>query len=83
MRAFIVSCLAVVVIGAGGYFFLNTMQQPTGVAYTTDGARISPDWAWRSNGSTTEECDARKSWQWIFVDLGTPDGESAICKISQ
>ena len=40
MRAFLVACLAVIVIGAGGYFFLNAMQEPTGVAYTTDGARI-------------------------------------------
>lgn len=48
MRAFLAACLAIVVIGAGGYFSLNAMQKPTGVAYTTDGTRINPRWTWRS-----------------------------------
>ena len=26
MRAFFVACLAIVVVGAGGYFFVNSMQ---------------------------------------------------------
>lgn len=82
MRAFVVACLAVV-IGTGGYLFLNSIQEPTGVAYTTDGARISTNWSWRSVGSRPDECDARKSWQWIFVDFGSPDGESAVCSVSQ
>ena len=96
MRAFLVACLAIVVIGAGGYFSLNAMQQPSGIAYTTDGARINPKWTWRSvfrpasargpatktainipeaPGEMAEECDVRTTWQWIFVDFGTPDGE--------
>ncbi len=48
MRAFLAACLAIVVIGAGGYFALSVLQRPTGVAYTTDGARISPRWSWRA-----------------------------------
>jgi hypothetical protein len=48
MRAFLVACLAIVIVGTGGYYGLNTIQQPTGVAYSTDGARISPHWTWRS-----------------------------------
>jgi hypothetical protein len=104
MRAFLTACLAIVVIGAGGYFFLNAMQKPSGIAYTTDGARISPKWSWRSvfrrtnaRGPATktamnipeapsdmaEECDVRTASQWIFVDFGSPDGESAICADSQ
>jgi hypothetical protein len=83
MRAFLAACLALVVIGAGGYFFLGSVQEPSGVAYTTSGARISTGWSWRSVGSRTGECDARKSWQWAFVDLGKPHGESATCSISQ
>jgi hypothetical protein len=47
MRAFLAACLAIVVIAAGSYFALSTLQQPTGAAYTTDGARISPQWSWR------------------------------------
>ena len=30
MRAFLLACLAIVVIGAGGYLGLNTLQQPSG-----------------------------------------------------
>ena len=48
MRAFIVACLAILVIGAGGYFGVNTMQQSSGVAFATDGARINPKWTWRA-----------------------------------
>jgi hypothetical protein len=86
MRAFLVACLAIVVIGAGGYFLLNAIQEPSGVAYTTDGARISTNWSWReptTKTAQTAECDARKSWQWIFVDFGNPKGESAVCSVSQ
>jgi hypothetical protein len=32
MRAFLVACLAVIVIGASGYFFLTAVQEPTDVA---------------------------------------------------
>lgn len=83
MRAFLAACLALVVVGAGGYFFLNAMQEPTGMAYTTDSARISTNWSWRSTGGRADECDARKSWQWFFVDFGKPDGEPATCSVSQ
>lgn len=88
MRAFLLGCLAIVAVGAGGYFLLNAVQQPSGMAFATDGARISPSWAWREPStaappSPTPSCDPRKSWQWFFVDLGSPEGESAICKISQ
>ena len=83
MRVFLVSCLAIIVIGAGGYFFLSALQEPTGAAYTTDGTRINANWSWRSVGSSTDTCDPRKSWQWVFVDFGKPDGESATCSISQ
>lgn len=48
MRAFLAACLAIVVIGASSYFALGALQQPTGVAYTTGAARISPHWSWRA-----------------------------------
>lgn len=103
MRAFLVACLAIVIIGTGGYFGLNAMQQPSGEAYATDGARINPHWSWRSvlhmqgkapasqiamnipNAPTSmaQECDVRTTWQWIFVDFGSPEGESDTCSSSQ
>jgi len=86
MRAYLLACLAIVVVGAGGYFLLNAVQQPSGTAFATDGARISPNWAWRAPSTATPPtaaCDPRKSWQWFFVDLGSPEGESATCSISQ
>jgi hypothetical protein len=90
MRAFLVACLAIVAIGAGGCVFLNAMQEPSGIAYATDSARINTSWAWRSVSQTgagketqAEACNMRKAWQWIFVDFGRPAGESAACSISQ
>jgi basic membrane lipoprotein Med (substrate-binding protein (PBP1-ABC) superfamily) len=44
MRAFLVACLAIVVVGACGFFVIDVMQKPTGVAFTTDGARIDRTW---------------------------------------
>ncbi|MFZ3359273.1 MAG: hypothetical protein WA177_10965, partial [Xanthobacteraceae bacterium] len=76
-------------LGIGGYFLLGTMQEPAGLAYSTIGARIEPGWSWRSILSTSEvgpaasQCTPRAAWQWIFVDLGSPDGEPALCKFSQ
>lgn len=86
MRAFLLACVAIVVIGAGGYFLLDSMQQSTGAAYTIDGARIATNWSWReptTKPRQNNECDARKSWQWIFVDFGHPAGEATVCSVSQ
>jgi hypothetical protein len=95
VRVYLLACLAIVVICIGGYVALNTIQEPTGIAYATDSARISPHWAWRSILSTSganesatktateQECHRRKTWQWIFVDFGRPEGESKICTDSQ
>jgi hypothetical protein len=102
MRAFLAACLAVVVVGTGGYFFLDRMQEPSGLAFSTDGARINPQWSWRAMFRSTsapatttamtipeapselaEDCTLRTANEWIFVDFGTPKGESEICKISQ
>ena len=90
MRAFLLSCVAIVVLGGVAYFSLNSIQQPSGVAYATEGARIDPNWSWRSvvngsaNGSTiADECSLRTTWQWVFVDFGDPKGESNTCSISQ
>jgi len=102
MRAFLLACVAVVVVGAGGYYTLASLQQPSGIAFSTDAARINPQWTWRSifgkaaapaqTGGTAvppapselvEACDPRTATQWIFVDLGTPAGESGLCSISQ
>jgi hypothetical protein len=85
MRAFLVACLAVVVIGAVGYFSLNSVQKPTGAAYTTEGARIDPSWSWRriSSVATARPCEPRTSWQWFFVDFRRPAGEPSICSDSQ
>jgi len=99
MRAYLVACLAIFVIGAVGYFGVNSIQEPSGIAYTTDGVRISPDWSWRRPTSQpaakstmkipgapaemVESCDVRTSYQWIFVDFGDPKGEPKVCSDSQ
>jgi hypothetical protein len=47
MRVFLISCLAVVVLALGAFLSLNAVQKPTGVRYTTEGARINPGWSFR------------------------------------
>jgi len=47
MRVFLVACLAIVILAVGGYLSVNAMQRLSGVAYTTEGARINPSWSWR------------------------------------
>ena len=41
MRVFLVACLAIVILAVGGYLSVNAMQRLSGVAYTTEGARIN------------------------------------------
>ena len=48
MRAFLVACLAVIVIGVGGLITLNSFQRSAASAYSTDGARINQKWSWRN-----------------------------------
>jgi hypothetical protein len=95
VRVYLAACLASVIICIGGYFALNTIQEPTGLAYATDGARINPHWAWRSvlgpsgptepstKTATDQKCSTREAWQWIFVEFGRPEGESKVCRDSQ
>jgi hypothetical protein len=90
MRPFLAACLAIVIIGAAGYFSLGAMQQPAGVAYSTSAVRINPALSWRAvlsknvtGDPTTHQCTSRTASQWIFVDLRDPRGEPALCSISQ
>lgn len=94
MRAYLTACLAIIVIGTGSYFLLGTMQTPSGIAFSSDAARINPQWSWRSvflqagtgpnaTSEWVQACEPRSTWQWIFVDLGTPHGEPAVCSDSQ
>ena len=48
MRAFLVACLAVIVIGVGSIVALSSFQRSAAAAYSTDGARINPKWSWRN-----------------------------------
>ncbi len=47
MRAFLAACLAIVVIAVAGYFATSVAQRLSGVAYTTEGARIKQSWTYR------------------------------------
>jgi hypothetical protein len=92
MRAFLTACIAIVILGAVGYLFLGAMQNPAGFAFSTQGARITPSWAWRSVGYPTipttvaapeNVCVTPKEWQWVFIDFGGLHGQPAVCSISQ
>jgi hypothetical protein len=81
MGAFVAACVAFIVLGAGGYLVLGGAQKSAGVAYSTQSTRIDPSWSWRAQGN--EACEPRSSWQWFFVDFGTPKGEAKVCSVSQ
>jgi hypothetical protein len=85
VRAFLTACLVVFLIGTAGYFALDALQQPSGLAFTTIGARINPDWSWRTalTGSAARDCEPRKVWQWFYVDFRHPTGEPRVCSDSQ
>jgi Kef-type K+ transport system membrane component KefB len=44
MHAFLAACVAIIAIGVMSHFALSALQQPAGLAYTTDGVRIGPGW---------------------------------------
>jgi cytoskeletal protein CcmA (bactofilin family) len=48
MHAFLAACIAIIAIGVMSHFALSALQQPTGLAYTTDNVRIDPGWIERS-----------------------------------
>jgi hypothetical protein len=75
-------------IGAGGYFVLGSLQEPTGLAYSTEAARIDPSWSWRETSTKlletpSEQREPRKSWQWFLVDFRHPRGETSLRSDSQ
>lgn len=47
MRAFLASCLAIIILAVGALVILNTVQRTAAAAYSTDGARINPRWTLR------------------------------------
>jgi cytoskeletal protein CcmA (bactofilin family) len=48
MRAFLAACIAIMIIGVMSHLALSTLQEPTGLAHTTDNVRIDPGWMDRS-----------------------------------
>ena len=85
MRAFLVACVTFILLDIGTYFSLNMLQEPSGVAYTQQAARIDPSWSWRLGTTTSpaQTCEPRTLSQWFFVDFSDPAGELAACKDSQ
>ena len=85
MRAFLMACLAVLVMGAVAYFALDSLQQPSGEAFATASTRTDPGWNWRAvlTAPSAGQCEPRQVWQWFFVDFRHPRGEPGLCSDSQ
>jgi hypothetical protein len=47
MRAFLAACVATIVLAACGVLALGAVQKSSGTAFSTEGARIDPNWSWR------------------------------------
>jgi hypothetical protein len=88
MRVFLAACVAIIIIAITAYFTVNVMQRPSGIAYTTEGARIDPSWTSRRLLSRTstpvaqvgmDECDGATTWRWVLVDLSGNAREAPDC----
>lgn len=77
MRAFLVACIAIVALGAGGYFLLNAAQKPSGIAFATDGARINPQWTWRSVFHMTKGAPANN----VAMNIPEPSEMAEECDV--
>jgi hypothetical protein len=73
MRVFLISCLSALVLAIGGLMLLSSLQKPAGVAYATDGARISPGWSWRQVVSRLKGSPTNKS-------MSLPGGDEAMAE---
>jgi hypothetical protein len=47
MRAFLASCLAILIIAIGAFVILNVAQRTATAAYSTDSVRVNPRWSTR------------------------------------
>lgn len=43
MKAFVSGLIAALIIAIGAAFILNTVNKPAEVAYSTEGARVTPE----------------------------------------
>ncbi|WP_430397832.1 hypothetical protein [Ferrovibrio sp.] len=43
MKAFVAGLIAALVIAVGSAYILNTVNKPVDVAFSTEGARVSPE----------------------------------------
>jgi hypothetical protein len=71
MRVFLIACLATVILAVGGFFAMAAVQKPSGVAYVTEGARVSPSWSWRQMIRRTRPVPQNAS-------TGMPQGGEAL-----
>jgi hypothetical protein len=51
MRAFIISCLAIIVVAIGAFWILGSAQKPADVAFSTPETRVDPGQGWRQEVS--------------------------------
>ncbi len=82
MRVFLIACLATVVLAVAALYVLGSVQEPTGVAYSTGATRTDPSWSWRepvsyatsapqnasmSKMSDTSAKDCRSAGTWTYM----------------
>jgi hypothetical protein len=79
MRVFLAACLAIVLLAVGGYFAANAMQRLSGVAYTTEGARINPSYSWRRMFAKQKQAPAGQAGMTVPA---AHDGMADECDVS-
>ena len=90
MRAFLIACLAILVIAIGAIYALGPVQRTAGLAYVGDGARIDPKWSWRVVGTEAgpmktsearaDDCGVRSVWAMIRADFSSTRTADPLCE---
>jgi hypothetical protein len=90
MRAFLIACLAILVIAIGAIYVLGPMQQTAGLAYVGAGARVDPKWSWRMVGTEAgpmkasearaDDCGVRSVWAMIRADFSSTRTADPLCE---
>jgi hypothetical protein len=95
MRVFLIACLATVGLAIAAVFVLGSVQEPTGVAYSTGSTRTNYSWSWRetatpvaqnaslsmskTSDAPSAECRRAGAWTYFRTDFAGTRTADPIC----
>ncbi|MEX0751642.1 MAG: hypothetical protein WD073_01775 [Xanthobacteraceae bacterium] len=96
MRVFLISCLAIVVLAIAALYVLGSVQEPSGVAFSSTATRVETRWSWREPVSETAaapqqmsmsmaetsvaDCGRAGTWTYLRTDFAGTATADPICR---